>query len=237
MLAKAPAEVEVYNDLNGELVNFFRVLKESPAEFKAAWKWCLVSREEFNRLRDADTTTMAPVERAYRFLYVNRAAFGGDMEGKGCVFGVKARDPSELVGWLKRVTAWTDALHDRLKYAYIENMPAIELIERWGASKPERHGAVFFCDPPYVDTKEYAVGAFTQDDHRALAAKLGSLKGRFLLTINDHPLIRELYDGCYMLERTKQYSISRSDEGRRAYGELIISNYPLPTQKQAAFEF
>lgn len=231
LLAKRPSEVEVYNDLNGELVNFFRVVKERPAEFKSAWRWTLVSREEFYRLRDADLSQMDPIQRAYRFLYLNRAGFAGEMSKP--TFGVKARDPSELVLWLKNVEGWVDQLHDRLKFAYIENMPFADLIERWDKSKPGPSGAVFFCDPPYYETREYATGTLSEEDHRQLATALGGLKGRFLVTINDHPTIRTLYDGCHVLWRTKQYSISKSAEARKEYAELIISNYPLPTSQQA----
>jgi DNA adenine methylase len=162
---------------------------------------------------------------------LNRSGFAGEMSKP--TFGVTARDPSNLVLWLKNITQWTNELHERLRYAYIENLNWDELIERWDKSKPGPLGAVFFLDPPYIDTREYATGTLTEDEHRKLSSTLGSIRGRFLLTINDHPLIRSLYDGCYILECTKQYSISKSSDARKAYAELIISNYPLPEQKQA----
>lgn len=236
LLAKRPSDVEVYNDLNGELVNFFRVAKERPSEFKAAWRWCLVSREEFYRLRDADLEQMDPVQRAHRFLYLNRASFGGDMDKPR--FGITARERSLLVGWADDVEEYIDGLHARLRQVYVEHQDFRELIEQWSASAAGRVGSdrdrhVFFCDPPYVDTKGYATGTLSHDDHAELAKALKAIRGRFLLTINDHPLIRSLYDGCHISERVKQYSISKSAEARKEYAELVISNYSLPTSKQA----
>lgn len=231
LLAKRPSEVEVYNDVNGELVNFFRVVKEHPAEFKESWRWCLVSRQEFYHLRDADLTDMDPIQRAHRFMYINRIAFGGDMNNSA--FGVTARDRSLLLSWLDHLTEWTDALHQRLRAVYVENLTWDRLLDVWDGSKTGRDGAVFFLDPPYLETKEYAGVTFTEADHHRLSEALGQLRGRFLLTVNSHPAIRALYDGCDITERVKQYSLSRGGPGRREFGELIISNYPLPEQKQA----
>jgi DNA adenine methylase len=234
LLSKRPSQVEVYNDLNGELVNFFRVVRDAPEAFKETWRYALVSREEFYRLRDVDLSTLDPVQRAHRFMYINRACFGGKMKATSS-FGISARNRSSLTAWLIDLEDNTDALHERLRSVYIENLPCLELIERWDKSKPGGDGTVFFCDPPYVDTSGYSVGKFTQDNHKRLSEALGSIAGRFLLTVNEHPLIRSLYDGCFMVERSKQYSIGRSDAGGKEYAELIISNYPLPNQKQSTF--
>jgi DNA adenine methylase len=231
LLAKRPSEVEVYNDLNGELVNFFRVVKERPAEFKAAWRWCLVSREEFCALRDSSLEELDAIQRAYRFMYLNRVGFSGEMSKPS--FGVTARDESLLVTWLENLEVWVNGLHNRLKRCYIENQGFYSLINQWGTSVTGKRGQVFFLDPPYFETREYATGTLTEEDHRKLATTLGGLKERFLLTINDHPTIRALYAGCHLMERTKQYSISKSAEARKEYAELIISNYTLPTSKQA----
>jgi DNA adenine methylase len=233
LLAKRPSEVEVYNDLNGELVNFFRVVKERPAEFKASWKWCLVSKEEFYALAKADTATMDPIQRAYRFVYINRSSFGADMRSP--VFGRSARDESLLLAWLDNLEANVEALHRRLRRTYIENEPFAELIPRWDKGTSGPQGTAFFLDPPYLGTSGYEVGTLTVDDHALLAERLGTLKNRFLLTINNHPAIRAFYDGCHIMERTKQYSISKSAEARKEYAELVITNYQLPDHKQATF--
>lgn len=232
LLAKRPSEVEVYNDLNGELVNFFRVVKERPAEFKSMWKWCLVSREEFNQLRNSDPVTLDPLQRAYRFVYLNRAGFGGDMNHKPR-FGYRASSQSRLTYWLDELEGWVDALYGRIRNCYVENLDWSDLIVRWDGTKTGARGMVFFCDPPYLETYGYSSGTLSADDHTRLSQALGGLRSRFLLTVNDHPTIRALYDGCYMMERTKRYSISKSASARKEYAELVISNYLPPTSKQA----
>lgn len=70
LFGKQPSKVEVLNDIDGEVINFFRVVKEQPEDLIASFEWDLVSREEFERLRDLDPKTLDPVARAHRFYYL-----------------------------------------------------------------------------------------------------------------------------------------------------------------------
>lgn len=82
LFAKPPSPVEVYNDIDGELVNFFRVLKEKPLEFIQSFKWALVSRETFYRLAQTDPSGLSDVQRAHRFFYLIMASWGGESSRK-----------------------------------------------------------------------------------------------------------------------------------------------------------
>ena len=90
---------------------------------------------------------------------------------------------------------------------------------------------IFFCDPPYLDTCGYSED-FTLADHERLAATLRGIQGRFLMTVNDHPAIRTLYEGMNMIETTEARALARASEGRKAAPILFIANYTLKSQEE-----
>ncbi len=79
LFSKEPSRVEVLNDIDGELMNFFRVVKSHPEELIRSFDWDLTSREEFNRLLQQDPTKLSEVERAHRFYYIIMASWGGEL--------------------------------------------------------------------------------------------------------------------------------------------------------------
>ncbi len=81
-----------------------------------------------------------------------------------------------------------------------------------------------FCDPPYLETSGYD-NKFGEEEHIILLDKLKNLKGKFLLTINDHEKVRDWYEGFNIKEVEVNYSVSKKAEGRGKYKELIITNY------------
>lgn len=222
LLAKEPSFIEVLNDADGELVNCWSVIKNAPEAFKRLWSRTLVSREEFDRLSELEPTALDPIQRAFRFLYLNRLAFGGVMDHRPS-FGLSGRPPS-LHTWLANVEQWTDWLHWRLTNCYIERLDFRDLIRRW--QRISTGPKAWFLDPPYLDTTGYAPGPFGEAEHRNLATILGQLHDPWLMTVNDHPLMRELYAGAHIQERTKSWSVGGrgADRGRRQ--ELVIANYP-----------
>lgn len=110
-------------------------------------------------------------------------------------------------------------LRDRLKNTYVENLSFEKIIDKY-----DREHSFFFCDPPYIETRDYG-NKFKEEEHRELSDKLKNLKGKFLLTINDHPLSRELYKDFNIKEVQVNYSVSKEAKARGKYQELIITNY------------
>ena len=108
---------------------------------------------------------------------------------------------------------------ERLANTYVENLSFEKIIDKY-----DREKTFFFCDPPYFETSGYD-NKFGEEEHIILKDKLRNLKGRFLLTINDHEKVREWYEGFNIKEVEVNYSVSRSTEGRGKYKELIITNY------------
>jgi DNA adenine methylase len=90
--------------------------------------------------------------------------------------------------------------------------------------KYEKPHTFFFCDPPYYQTEGY-VNEFGEKEHQLLRDTLKNIKGKFLLTINDHYQVREWYKGFSIKEVEVVYSVSKDSKGRKKYKELIITNY------------
>ncbi|MCR1952740.1 DNA adenine methylase [Clostridium sp. DSM 100503] len=208
---KEKSEVEVINDVDKELINLFRMLKEHPEEVERVLKYEIIARDSFKEYKEMNIEHMTEIKRAVRYLYLINSSFAA----KGGSFGYGAlKKPNQKI-----FNQDFEKLRDRLKNTYVENKSAFEIIEKY-----DRPGTLFFCDPPYLGTTSYQ-DEFTLEDHIILRDILSNIQGKFILTINDHERIRELYKDFYIEEVQVMYSISREKEARKGYGELIIRNY------------
>ncbi|WP_159981926.1 MULTISPECIES: DNA adenine methylase [unclassified Novosphingobium] len=212
----AKPRAEVINDLSGDVANLFRILQRHYPQFMDVLRWQVTSRAEFGRLASMRAEVLTDLERAARFLYLQRLAFGGKVSGRS--FGVDRRSPGRFdVTKLEPVLA---EIHERLSGVVIEQLPYGELIRRYDG--PD---VLFYLDPPYVGCEtDYGEG-FQPSDFRTLAEQLSGISGRFVLSINDTPLAREVFGRFSFDEVQTTYTISTATggSGKRA-GELIVSN-------------
>lgn len=178
-----PAPAEVLNDINRDLVNLYRVVQHHLDEFVRQFRWALSSREMFRWAQLANVETLTDVQRAARFFYLQRLAFGGKVAGQ--TFGVSATTPARLN--LLRIEEDLSEAHLRLARVTIEHLPWADCIARY-----DRPTTLFFCDPPYWQTEGYGVD-FGFEQYERLAEMLGRIKGRAILTINDHEDMRKLF--------------------------------------------
>ena len=185
LFRKPESKVEVINDINKDVVTLYRCIQWHLEEFVRYFKWVLVSREEFERLKMADPDTLTDIQRAARFYYLQQACFGGRIASP--TFGYSLKRPSKLN--LLRIEEYLSAAHLRLASVYVECLPYHELIRRYDG--PD---TFFYADPPYWDCEGYyGQGIFSREDFTTLATQLGSIKGRFILSLNDTPGVREVF--------------------------------------------
>lgn len=210
---KQPARSEVLNDINGDLVNLYRVVQHHLEEFVRQFKWALSSRQVFKWLQDTRPETLTDIQRAARFFYLQRLAFGGKVTGQ--CFGTATTAPPGLN--LLRIEEELSAAHLRLSETCIEHLS-------WSAvvGKYDRPHTLFFCDPPYWETEGYGVD-FPLDEYLQLAKAAREIKGHMIITVNDHPMMREVFDGLPMDVVGITYSVG-GPETRKQTGELIIRN-------------
>lgn len=208
---KEKSQVEVINDIDRELVNLFRMLKEHPGEVERLLQYEFVSRDKFKSYKECNIKELTEIQRAVRYLYIINNSFAS----KGVSFGYGAlREPCQKI-----FIDDFQEIRDRLKNTFIENKDALDIIKRY-----DRSTTFFFCDPPYLDVAGYG-SVFGEEEHTRLRDTLRKIQGKFLLTINDHPTIRELYKEFYIKEMSVPYSISKYKKARKGYAELLITNY------------
>lgn len=204
---------EIINDLSGDVANLFRILQRHYPQFMDVLRFQITSRREFDRLKACDPATLTDLERAARFLYLQRLAFGGKVASRN--FGVTADRGGRFN--LTTLAPLLDDVHQRLAGVVIESLPWQNLIERY--DRPE---TLFYLDPPYWGNEtDYGPGMFGREDFAVMAEALGGLKGRFILSINDRPEVRDLFDRFQITPVNLIYTVGG---GKRpvAAKELII---------------
>lgn len=209
---RAPA-AEVINDCSGDVATLFRILQRHYVPLMDMLRYQLTSRRDFDRLMATDPATLTDLERAARFLYLQRLAFGGKVAGR--TFGVSQGEPGRFdVTKLEPLLA---AVAERLAGVVIENLGYSDFITRY-----DRPGVLFYLDPPYWGSEaDYGAGAFARADFARLAEILGEIKGTFVLSINDVPDVRRIFAAFDQEEVELTYTIGSA--GPSEARELIIT--------------
>jgi len=221
---RQPAEVEVINDINGDVVNLYRVVKNHLEEFVRQFKWALSSREVFKWTQITPSDTLTDIQRAARFYYLQHQAFGGRVQGQSWGTATTAAAPTVN---LLRLEEDLSAAHLRLVGAYIERLDWKECMRRY-----DRPHSFFYLDPPYWETEGYGV-PFPFEEYVAMAAIMKEIKGKALLSINDHPQIRECFAGLHMEEVPIKYTVGGGQGVDRM--ELLISSWDVGAEPAGLF--
>lgn len=196
LLNRIPSPVETYNDLDGEVVNFFRILREDRDALTAAIALTPFSREEFHKALVYDVTQL-PLERARKFFVRARQVRTGLAQTASLGRWANCRNTTRS-GMSGVVSRWLGSVSmlpqiaERLLRVQIENRPAIELIKLYDDRK-----TLFYCDPPYPhssrgDSKAYAF-EMSDGEHTELAAVLDSCKGKVVVSGYRCDLMDTLY--------------------------------------------
>lgn len=211
---------EVINDRGRDVYNLFRVLQEHYVAFLDLLRWQITTQAGFERLVALDPETLTDMQRAARFLYLQRCAFGGKVSGRN--FGLTVERPGRFN--LSTLEPDLEALHGRLSGVTVTCLDFAAFIRR-----VDREGTLFYLDPPYWGCEgDYGKALFSRDRFEELAAVLRALKGRFILSLNDVQGVRETFAGFRMTEVTTSYGIASHAGTAGGRAELLISNYALP---------
>lgn len=205
------ADMEVYNDANGDLVNLYRCIKYHCQELQRELSYMLNSRELFEAFKvQYNVTGMTDIQRAARFFMLIKTSYGSDSRSFGCV----KKDVSNMILYLEKI-------QERLSKVVIENRDFERLIRIY--DKPD---AVIYLDPPYFGTEKYYDAEFSYDDHKRLHRTLQNTNGKFILSYNDCDFIRELYKDFKIDEISRCHNLAGKYEHKpHIYKELIIKNY------------
>jgi DNA adenine methylase len=235
LLGKKPSMVEVYNDIDGELVNFFRIVKQNPQGLIDAFEWEIVSREQFDTLADADLRAMTDIERAHRLFYILMAGWGGELNYPRLQTSIKdGGHGNRLIGALKTLEKRIRPVHERLRTVIVENLDWSALIDRYDSAT-----TVFYIDPPYPGNGvNYKHNLRNWEDHQRLAERLSRTEGKWIISSYDKPEVRELYGAHHHIipvESSSGMATADGGEGRVANKEILVCNFvPTESQMQAA---
>lgn len=208
----ARPKVEVINDFSRDVATLFRILQRHYQPFMDELKWKLGSRAEFQRLIATDPDTLTDLERAARFLYLQRTTFGGKVEGR--TFGVSRTIGSRFD--LTRLASMLEDAHERLAGVTIECLDWQSVIARYDGPR-----TLFYLDPPYFGTEHYyGRELFSRDAFELMATRLAGIKGGFILSINDAPEVRRIFAGFHIEAVETSYSVQGGHT--KPVGELII---------------
>ncbi|MBZ5603884.1 MAG: DNA adenine methylase [Acidobacteriia bacterium] len=214
LFRKELSSVEVLNDMDGDVANFFRICQRHHGELCRYLRFTIVSRKWFSLFESENPESLTDIQRAARFLYLQKNAFAGLVRRRRYHYAVSA-PPSFNPGNIPKLL---ESAHRRLVRVQIECLPYGEIIKRF-----DRPDTLFYLDPPYFEKTLYRFN-FTEDDFRILAERLHLIQGKFVLSINDVPEIREIFQGFHFREIALHYTAQR--EAGKRFPELLITNFP-----------
>lgn len=206
-------KVEVINEVNGDVVNVFRQVQRNPEALMEELRYALTSRAEYHRLRTTDPVGLTDIGRAARFLYLRRQTFAGkDPYPAGFAVSRIASKVFDVAEVRRRI----DAMHARLDRVVIESLDFAECLATY--DNPE---TFFYLDPPYYrHTHLYRDGTFRQRDFPRLVEALRSVKGKWLMSINDTSEVRDFFAWADVQSVSTRYQAGGANS---AISELLIS--------------
>jgi len=236
LINREPSPIETYNDIDGEVVNFFRVLRTQKDPLIEAIGLTPFSREEFEKAISEPTENLSDLERARRFyIRARQVRTGlGQKASSGRWAHCRLTSRAKMAGAVSR---WLGAIEDlpgiaqRLLRVQIENDHAINVIRRYDSEE-----TLFYCDPPYPHDSRGDPNAYgyemTNDQHRDLAQVLRNAKGKVALSAYRSELLEELY-GDWQCIKGPVKSCQSVKTLRR---EILWVNYDSPC-KASQLEF
>ncbi|MBB1252894.1 DNA adenine methylase [Streptomyces sp. OF3] len=224
LLAKRPAPMETVNDLDGELMTMWRVLRDRPAELIRACALTPHSRAELAaaQQQDGPVDELETARRVWCRLAQGRA---GTLRSTGWRHYIDpAGSATGMPGYMAAYVDRLGAAAERLHHVSLECLPALDVITKYGNARD----VLLYVDPPYLGTtrphSNYRVEMTGEDEHRELAAALRACRATVVLSGYASPLYTELYDGWHRAQRSTMTGNAQAAKGRT---EVLWSNRPL----------
>ena len=210
---KIKGQKEVFNDIDGDLINLYKQIKYNCAALQNEVDW-LQSRELFKtyRYEIENNVPLTDLQRASRYLYLIKCSFGSNRNS----FATATKRICNIIEWLP-------AYKERLKEVIIENRDFEDLVKTY-----DRPTSIFYIDPPYVASEGYynkKYVNFNIDDHKRLNSILKGIKGRFILSYNACDFVCEAYKDFNIRYVSRNNLLPARTVDRTEYNEVIITNY------------
>ena len=210
---KPPSRVEVLNDLDKEIVNFFRVCQQHYEELVRYLRLTVVSRTWFELLQATEPATLTDIQRAARYLYLSKTCYAGLVRHQN--YSVRVDEPPGFNP--ERIPSVIEEAHHRLARVQIECLPYEEVLVRY-----DRPATLFYLDPPYYERKLYRYN-LQPEEFAVMAGRLDKLRGKFVLSLNDVPEVRALFK-AFKIRAVELAYTAQKVAGKR-FKEVLITNF------------
>ncbi len=206
---------EVVNDYASEVVNFFRIVQRHYRALLDELRFSLAGRRIFHDFLNVRPDTLTDVQPAARFYYLQHNGFSGKPGSES--FAIDRHGHSRFN--IRKLRGFIEKLHERLSDVTIENLGYAEFITRYDG--PD---TLFYLDPPYYGCEnDYGKDLFSREDFQRIADLMQGITGKFILSLNDHPDVREIFSGFFIEPVSTRYGIGNN----QTFSELLISNLKL----------
>lgn len=203
---KVKKQLEVFNDIDSNLINLYRCIKFHADAVQEELDWILSSREIFIDYKTMiDNNIGTDIKKAAMYLYLVKVSYGAGRRTYGAKTGIN--NTKEILLEIQK----------RLSAVIIENKSYEKIIKSYDSAD-----TLFYLDPPYYKAERHYDSQFIEGDHKELARILKEIRGRFVLSYNNDPYIKELYKGLHIEEIERNNNLSNKN---CIYKELIIKNY------------
>jgi len=209
---KPASRVEVLNDLDFDIVNFFRVCQVYFQELIRYLRFTLVSRTWHSLYAAENPTALTDIQRAARFFYLQKNSFGGLVRDQKFHYGITQPsnyNPERIPEILKKT-------HQRLQRVQIESLPYEQVLEKY-----DRPTTLFYLDPPYFGRRLYRHN-LNDDEFHTLAERLTVVQGKFILSLNDVTHVRSIFSAFHIQSTEIIYTAKSHPTSHR---EVLISNF------------
>lgn len=217
--AKPKAEVEVINDVNGEVINFFKVLKTKFSALQKEIQATLHSRELYREALEVynDPGSYTDVKRAWALWTATNQGFAGMIGSWG--FG-KTNSKEKAVAAKRE--AFIEAYEERLRTVQVENNDALKVIDRCN-----ERDAFIYCDPPYIGSDQGHYGGYTEEQYEKLLQTLSKVKAKFLLSSYPSKILSKYIrkNGWKTKKVEKYVAVTKLTDKRKT--EVLVYNYDL----------
>jgi DNA adenine methylase len=223
--AKPPSPIEVINDVNSEMINFYRIVQNDFVSLEKEIKITLHSRKSF---REASVIYNHPdmfneIKRAWAVWCLASQGFAGIIDGSWG-YDVSKNTTTKKIN--NKRESFTEDYAIRLQNVQIECTDALRIIR----SRDQKQ-AFFYCDPPYYNSDCAHYNGYSIEDFENLLKILTRLKGKFLLSSYPSPILKDYIKGqkWHSIEIKQAVSVanSNSSKGQKAKTEVLTANYPL----------
>lgn len=218
LFKKSPSQTECINDINGDLINLYRVLKYHKDAFLKEFEYQLISRDEFNRAKAENPNSLTDIQRACRFYFILRTCYGCRIDNPTFSQRITRSSSLKLGDELDEIIT---SVHQRLQRVMIENQSYDNLIRQ-----QDHVDTLFYIDPPYYNCENYyGKDIFGRDDFENLKNILLNIKGKFILSLNDVPEVRELFKDFNIHSKKIRWSVNSNTSNNELGKEVIITNF------------